>query len=140
MNIDYCGQKTDNRLKTTGRRLKKKSGPSRYPVRPMKKQTQFTGPWPEILNSKSETRIELVFICKTKPISVVTAIPAVNKISAKNVQKCSKMHKILQKFTKTFRNWSKPVPKFVSRISYLVSRRSDLKKQTQFPTERRLCL
>ena len=44
------------------------------------------------------------------------------------------MLKNAQKLTKTFKNSHKPsktVPKFVSRISYLVSRRSDLKKQTQ---------
>ena len=45
-------------------------------------------------------------------------------IMLKNCQKLTKMHENLQKPSKT-------VPKLVSRISYLVSRRSDLKKQTQ---------
>jgi len=33
----------------------------------------------EVLNPKSQTRIESVFIGKTKPISAVTAIPTVSE-------------------------------------------------------------
>ena len=66
----------------------------------------------EVLNPKSETRIGLVFIGKTKPISAVAASPAVNE---KQRQKCSKVLKNAQKLRKSFKNSHKP-SKTVSNI------------------------
>ena len=65
------------------------------------------------------------------------------KNSVKNVQKCSKMHKNLQKSPKIHINPQKPCQNSYLRlrrpqgnIMYLLSRRADLKNQTQFRTHR----
>ena len=58
----------------------------------------------EFLNPKSETRSELVCICKTNPISACPAISAKNKINVKmfkNAQIFLKIHKKLQKLSKS---------------------------------------